>query len=542
MAFLTDNQMEFLDGPDIMVPTPQGRQHPLSTHSPFEQRVLNREAVSDFLDMAQQKAMIRDKYDPSLARALRDYLCEGIHDSNDRNRHEADILMNYLDGERKIFDGFNRQVLAKNKLDQVIPNDLKSFPLRRTVVREINIRLPNGILQPIATQLSDLAPPIVQKPLKVKTGKAAVSYDKLDGAPVANTDFPRINITLAEMAAFLPHSIKCWDVIDRFVGNGGTQAAYAKMINHFRYMPRGPISANSVYRMMKGSVNKRAKLDPKYEGWTTGSHKYIQTSKVLDPTSISVAGFRTPQEGKLKYSASSVPIKELANNVNVFPSGLDALDLTRAVQYCVAHPEEKLMYPNDVERVIRFLGPALVRQGHQDAAVLKRHTTDSMATRAMHAYSRKRDPHGCLMKAEAESSDEEDHDAIGSSEDDYDSDMYRGVPAKKATNANATHASDDSDSDSDSTLDGFDTRSEHPAKRRRFESTSRSLPGSNLESGTHPSCLQHRATSHVNGSEVEDNVHQVRGMMTRSNTRRQQTRSSRYTKSYAVDGSDSDEV
>jgi hypothetical protein len=179
------------------------------------------------------------------------------------------------------------------------------------------------------------------------------------------------------MAAFHPNALKSWDMIDRFCGNGGSQATFAAMINHFREMERGQILPNSVYRMMKGSMNKRAKVQPEYITWTTGNHHDFPKARSFNPASVSVTGFRTPADGKIKATAPPIPIKNMANGVKNFPTGYDALDLTRAVRYCQAHPDENWLYPDDYERLVDQLpqdphlasypvGPAPVQVGHQD--------------------------------------------------------------------------------------------------------------------------------------------------------------------------------
>lgn len=81
--------------------------------------------------------------------------------------------------------------------------------------------------------------------------KPTNTYGKLDDAPSMNLDFPNANLTAAEIIAFLPQWMKSWGVIDRLISNGGTAAIIEKMVNTFREMPKGAISANTVLRMMQ---------------------------------------------------------------------------------------------------------------------------------------------------------------------------------------------------------------------------------------------------------------------------------------------------
>ncbi|KAF1912924.1 hypothetical protein BDU57DRAFT_409137, partial [Ampelomyces quisqualis] len=268
------------------------------------------------------------------------------------------------------------------------------------------------------------------------------NYDKLEDAPSANLDFPAGNITLAEMTAFHPGGLKSWDSIDRFCGNGATQAVLGIMINNFRVMPKGQISSNSVYRMLKGPIEKRAKVQPQYKNWTTGIHlQQFHDAALFDPTSVSVTGFRTPMEGKKPNMANPIPIKDLAIGVKVFPTGDDALDLTRAVQYCVANPEEKLLYPTDFEKLVSQLpqtdprfaqhppGPAPVQPGHQDAATIARYLTTRKAAEVRNAIGRKRDSRGRLTKVESDD-DEMDDVVTESDHDDLDDDDSAMPPGK----------------------------------------------------------------------------------------------------------------
>jgi hypothetical protein len=271
-----------------------------------------------------------------------------------------------------------------------------------------------------------------------RTGRATEYYDKLQGAPAPNLDFPLGNLTIAEMAAFHPEALKSWDVIDRYCGNGGTQAAFATMINHFRVMARGPIPNNSVYRMMKGSMQQRAKVEERYKDWTAGSHHQYHDEERFDPASVSITGFRTAADGRNKSSAAPIPIKDLAIGVKTFPTGNDALDLTRAVQYCLAHPDEVWMYPTDYERLVNQLpqdarfakypaGPAPVQAAHHDSAVINRYTSAKVAAGLRNVLGRKRDSHGRPRKKKLDSGES---DAVDTGSE-HDSDMGHNFDNKR---------------------------------------------------------------------------------------------------------------
>lgn len=400
-----------------------------------------------------------------------------------RERGALDILMARLRGERRVFDSYNKHRLgdaafryyqavptpedAEAKLQSLgeeIEEDLENFPLRFQVVVGGFDALTED-LQPIyqvadhATRLASKAQtpaPIPVTPSKPTpkstqpgTPKAEGSYDKLQGSPAPNLDFPTGNVTLAEMAAFHPQSLKSWDMIDRFCGNGGSQATFAVMVNHFRQMSRGPITANSVYRLLKAPMMLRAKTeDPRYVSWTTGIHDQFHDAANFDTTSVSVTGFRTAADGKNRTSAAPILIKDMANGVQKFPTGNDALDLTRAVRYCQEHPDKQWLYPTDFERLVneKLGGPARVKAAHHDAAIIARYTSNRIAAGVSSNKLRKRDSRGRLQKVESE---EEEDIEMTDSDDGSDEEVDFEALDKKRSKRKAVL--DDSDSDEDAT-------------------------------------------------------------------------------------------
>jgi hypothetical protein len=364
----------------------------------------------------------------------------------------AEILSQRLRGERKIFNAFNMHRLGQanwkcykgfkvpenaadllKMLGDDIDEDLESFPLRFQVVIKGFPSLTED-LHPIY-QTADHAAYLSRDQAqssnangsqhgtapatKSMTGRTVDNYDKLWDAPVPNLDFPTGCITLPELAAFHPEGIKSWHVIDRLCGNGGTQAAFAAMINHHRWMARGPITNNTVCVSMSSSMKKRAKIDARYAGWKSGNHAQLGNPPSFDPTSVSVTGFHTPANGKVTTSAHPVPIKDMATGVKIFPSGNDALDLTRAVQHCQANPDEVWMYPTDFARLVNHLGgPATVTAAHQDAAAIARYAPGRTATGISNTPRRNRPSNRRGRKAD---SDEEEELASSTGSEDSDS-------------------------------------------------------------------------------------------------------------------------
>lgn len=201
---------------------------------------------------------------------------------------------------------------------------------------------------------------------------------KCQDAPSPEHDFPDANITLAELAAFLPQSIKSWDIVDRIIWNGATTNDIQKMINKYRDMPYGDIDTNSVFMMMRGQMRKRTNTEHNYNDWkqwVVGTHEDIVRPTTFDAGSISVMGFRRPVifAKLLDETAAPIPFKNLADGVAQWPEGADALDLTRCVAWCTQNPEEEFFYPTDYQTVLsRVGGPKSPTVRHTDAKVLSR--------------------------------------------------------------------------------------------------------------------------------------------------------------------------
>ncbi|KAF2472844.1 uncharacterized protein BDR25DRAFT_312727 [Lindgomyces ingoldianus] len=203
------------------------------------------------------------------------------------------------------------------------------------------------------------------------------TYDKLSEAPSPNLDFPNGNITAAELLAFLPHWLKSWDVIERFVSNGGTSCTMAHMINSFREAHKGDLVPNTIFRMMKNAIVKRA--GDRWNEWSVGRHI---TANDWDSANLSTGGFRPPRIthprhgsgcDKMNAPPKAVPFRKLAKGLKYMPAGYDALDLTRCVEHHANHPEEVWYFPNDYEQLLDYIGgPLKVHPENYDSAAFNR--------------------------------------------------------------------------------------------------------------------------------------------------------------------------
>jgi hypothetical protein len=466
--------------------------------------------VKAMLEAARIEVVVQYEHLPLLCNELRTQYDEGMKECSKKVRKEArrptDLLLARLRGERYVFNAFNKHRLGQanwryyknfpvpenidarlTELGEDIDEDLESFPLRLEAVERGFDALTEN-LAPIY-QAADYEALLINTTTNThprrsrnkgkataktsakgtasskqsRNGRPINNYDKLLGAPAPNLDYPVGNITIAEMAAFHPEAIKSCDVIDRFCRNGGTQASFAAMINHFRAMDRGPIENNTVLRSMQGSMRKRAKAEPGYAIWKVKIHHQFPQPHNFDPASVSVTGFSHSGDGKIKTSALPVLIRDMARGVNIFPTGPDALDLTRAVQYCLDHPDENWLYPDDYELLVSQLphdedledsavGPLPVRAGHQDHAIISRYTAarQSAGVRTGHARRPKTD----------RDSDNEDTDIVDT---DSDGDLDDEVQCDASSRKEKKRKRSVHDSDSDE----FDTLSAKLTNKRK---------------------------------------------------------------------------
>lgn len=314
----------------------------------------------------------------------------------------CEILIDALQDERLILDCHNRRqakALFQQDAIKCLSEDLINFPLRYLCLAEKTVTLPTGLVDPIyqvddhpeikeaarraRSEFNSSTPSIVASNSLTSSNGSAGSPTKVKGgkcrdAPSPEHDLPDANITLAEMMAFIPHSIKCWDAIDRIVWNGAVSEDLQKMINRYRSMPYGEIDINSVYLMMRGQMRKRTKTEHNYDrwkDWTVGAQQDIVKPHSFDPDSVSVKGFRRPIvfASRPNAIAAPIPFRDLADGVSLWPNGEDALDLTRCVAWCVENPDTKYFYPSDYHKVLaRVGGPITPTASHSDAAVLAR--------------------------------------------------------------------------------------------------------------------------------------------------------------------------
>lgn len=402
------------------------------------------------LDEAQLAATCRFSNISHLRHRLEVLHRGGLEQCNFRDVDPMEVLQRGMATELAMLDAYNRCRLgseedplnARVQDSENIPEMLESFPLRAAVAkRGMNVYAPpiyqlEGTVRDSQQRTEKMNDPL-QAPAQVMDARNTVdgnsgateniqtdfgvsNYNKLSGAPSPWLSFPAGNLTMAEILAFIPYSIKSFDVIDRFLYNGAMSTSLAELINRYRTMPNGQIGNNSVYRMMKNSMNSRARKDKTYKNWKVSTHQTIEKPANYDPTSLCVTKFRTPGNRNPCEVNPAILFRDMAAGVKVMPEGYDALDLTRCIQYCLDHNDEDWCYPRDfVELVERLGGPAPVHAEHQDAAALRRLTSAQKLKYATVAGKRIRNREDRLRKQAQMSVDDSETDEADVGLDEY---------------------------------------------------------------------------------------------------------------------------
>ncbi|EDU48063.1 conserved hypothetical protein [Pyrenophora tritici-repentis Pt-1C-BFP] len=480
---------------------------------------LSRQEVQDIFDEAQLRAGDLYQDVPYLQIFLQENHCRALENCNLQDADLTREMYSALIFERQTFDAFNRHRLGHDEVEykeeENIPEQVEFFPLRCAVVNRGVEVVAKPIFQLEGTvggnqvdsgrahvpsknpdQLGDPTSPPLSPQLPTSPQKTGSSggYNKLRGAPSAWLALPDGNITLAEVMAFVPQSIKSVDVINRFLFNGAMTTTLTDMINNYRVMGNGAITNNSAYRMMKGQINHHAQTHQEYENWSVAKHTQLPRPEDFDPTSVSVTGFATPVilSGREAQQAANEPtptilFRDLANDVKVMPSGYDALDLTRCVQHCVENDDEDWYYPQHFADLVEHLGgPAPVHRKHADTASVTRHTEGKKLVNAKRAGARARDEHGRLMKGKGKAvinPDEDEqvnvngHDEPGSEKDVAGSSLRHPQPNKRKRGpaVPVSDEEDNEDNDSDKPPPEED-QAHHHAQQAQAQAQAKKLP------------------------------------------------------------------
>ncbi|KAF2635482.1 hypothetical protein P280DRAFT_484538 [Massarina eburnea CBS 473.64] len=339
---------------------------------------LSHDALSGVLRSAYKVAGIKHHRRLRLVEALRSNIQYAMEDCDKAERDAQSILNGFVRSERIIIEAWNKHRLGENT---DIKNVFSAMNVEDDVSAENALNLPLFATAELsgAKFSSSTATQKISKPRSAANAQR-LDYYSLSLAPSQDLPFPtgKANITIAEIICFFPKWLRSVDVIDRAFNNGAA-GAMRNMIESYREMgdhvPEDIVIYaydRTIKRMMRYYMCRR----PGFETWCPSRHV---TPPSHDPTSVSVAGFRTTKqvdpEDSNQQKLASVQFKDLANGVKKFPWGGDALDLTRCILYHrqEQHQDEDWKFPDDFDRLVLVLGgPTVVTSQHHDGAVFSR--------------------------------------------------------------------------------------------------------------------------------------------------------------------------
>ena len=201
-------------------------------------------------------------------------------------------------------------------------------------------------------------------------------------APPKNLALPQGNVTLYEQLVFLPNSVRNLEVVLRFAYNGVHQEAVSNILEHGRVLPKNTgCNINTALKIMQHGPRFRFSHKPgSGDNWTPAKAFKEDRPDDWDKTDITWNGRSVDAVHKSGGGSlvKSVPFENLAKGVRKMPTGYDALDLTRCVEVAQKNPGV-YEFPRDFPAILQQLGgPAVVRNGHLDAAVARRYTKKSV--------------------------------------------------------------------------------------------------------------------------------------------------------------------
>jgi hypothetical protein len=164
--------------------------------------------------------------------------------------------------------------------------------------------------------------------------------------------------------------------VKRVISNGFSVGALVHMINRFR---EAPVEITNMGLVRKMQISMRA--NPQTKDWTITGARAVPLEN-WDSSSLSTRGYKPPRithpckefnAVKRNAKPDSIPFKDLCKLVKERPTGEDAFDLSRCINYHLAHPNEQWLCPDDFEKLImRIGGPLPITVEHTDPESGKR--------------------------------------------------------------------------------------------------------------------------------------------------------------------------
>lgn len=247
--------------------------------------------------------------------------------------------------------------------------------------------IPYGYIeQPRVWPAAPVLPPApVQHALRQRSGVAQLRPTPSGNIPFPNGNDGPLDVTVVELLIFFPRYLTSSDMIERLISNGGTVSLIKKILNRNLKLDF-PIEGNYIHSLitprMRHKEDQTANGGHNYLKWTVGAHLPLANH---DPNNMNIAGLRARHDIEPVHfhrGEHTILFRDLAQHVQNMPTGDDALNLTRCVEWAVNHPGEDWMYPNDFRALVNHLSgflptigvafPVPVTNAHRDGEAWRR--------------------------------------------------------------------------------------------------------------------------------------------------------------------------
>ncbi|KAJ4353605.1 uncharacterized protein N0V89_005335 [Didymosphaeria variabile] len=189
-----------------------------------------------------------------------------------------------------------------------------------------------------------------------------------------------LNFTAVEIIVFLPWLFTNSSIARRFVNNGMDNKTHAEIIEHHR------VHTLETTEIAKGYLDALRPANWQHMNRdrlrTLWNRKNQRTPDGWNATNIAMNGFvpdRIAKEGFHASAPASVPFRNLVQGVKKLPTGNDAADLTRAIEFANGDEAEKtfpgrdLLFPDDLIDIFKAIGHAVITEYHRDGKIVTRY-------------------------------------------------------------------------------------------------------------------------------------------------------------------------
>jgi hypothetical protein len=194
---------------------------------------------------------------------------------------------------------------------------------------------------------------------------------------------PTLNFTLADLFVFLPIWFKSIPIAARALNNGVSSNVHFEILQEHRVLNIPEAELSRLKDVI--SANYRRTMRRSDTKWTKASHKAPEGWNADD---VSVGNFvpdgviGSSFPAKLPVPLSRpIPFKDLMKDVTRLPSGPDAGDLTRAVEFAINNQKQgsdgevsDWIFPDDIHTILNHIGYTNITAQHMDAAVVVRYS------------------------------------------------------------------------------------------------------------------------------------------------------------------------